>query len=58
MRAGWLHAFAALAIHHDETGNFGMLEAIDDQAAFAALLWTVEIGCVAVGAKTRIWFAR
>jgi hypothetical protein len=29
-----------LSIHHDETGNFGMLEAIDDAAVFAALLST------------------
>lgn len=27
-----------LETHRDETGNFGMLEAIDDQAVFAALL--------------------
>ena len=42
MRAGWLPAFAASAIHHGETGNFGMLEAIEDQAEFAASLRTIE----------------
>jgi hypothetical protein len=31
-----------LEIHHDETGNFGMLEATDDPAVFAALLETAE----------------
>ena len=31
-----------LATHRDETGNFGMLEAIDDQAVFAALLRAAE----------------
>jgi hypothetical protein len=31
-----------LEIHHDETGNFGMLEAIDDPIVFAALLETAE----------------
>jgi hypothetical protein len=31
-----------LAVHRDETGNFGMLEAIDDQAVFAALLRRAE----------------
>lgn len=31
-----------LETHHDETGNFGMLEAIDDPAVFAALLETAE----------------
>jgi hypothetical protein len=31
-----------LDTHHDETGNFGMLEAIDDPAVFEALLETAE----------------
>jgi hypothetical protein len=31
-----------LETHHDETGNFGLLEAIDDQAVFAALQRTAE----------------
>ena len=31
-----------LETHHDETGNFGMLEAVDDPAVFAALLETAE----------------
>ena len=31
-----------LSIHRDETGNIGMLEAIDDPAVFAALLRTAE----------------
>ena len=31
-----------LEIHRDETGNFGMLEAIDDPGVFAALLETAE----------------
>ena len=33
---------AHLDLHHDETGNFGFLEAIDDQAVFDALLATAE----------------
>ncbi len=33
---------AHLDIHHDETGHFGFLEAIDDQAVFDALLATAE----------------
>jgi len=31
-----------LETHHDETGNFGMLEAVDDPAVFAALLGCAE----------------
>jgi hypothetical protein len=31
-----------LDTHHDETGNFGMLEAVDDPIVFAALLGTAE----------------
>lgn len=31
-----------LETHRDETGNFGMIEAIDDTAVFAALLETAE----------------
>ena len=31
-----------LETHHDETGNFGMLEAVDDPAVFTALLETAE----------------
>jgi hypothetical protein len=31
-----------LATHHDETGNFGMLEVIDDPTVFTALLRTAE----------------
>ena len=31
-----------LETHHDETGNFGLLEAIDESAVFAALLKTAE----------------
>jgi hypothetical protein len=31
-----------LETHRDETGNFGMLEAVDDQAVFVALLETAE----------------
>jgi hypothetical protein len=31
-----------LETHHDETGNFGLLEAIDDQAVFAALQRAAE----------------
>jgi hypothetical protein len=31
-----------LETHHDETGNFGLLEAIDDQAVFAALQHAAE----------------
>jgi hypothetical protein len=31
-----------LETHHDETGNFGMLEAIDDPAVFAGLLAAAE----------------
>jgi hypothetical protein len=31
-----------LETHHDETGNFGMLEAIDDPAVFRALLGCAE----------------
>jgi hypothetical protein len=31
-----------LETHHDETGNFGMLEAVDDPTVFGALLETAE----------------
>jgi hypothetical protein len=30
-------------LHHDPTGNFGFLDAIDDQAVFHALLTTAEV---------------
>lgn len=37
--------------HHDETGNFGFLEAIDDQSVFQALLSTAEAWLRARGMK-------
>ncbi|HLJ19736.1 MAG TPA: dATP pyrophosphohydrolase [Stellaceae bacterium] len=38
-----------LETHHDATGNFGFLEAVDDPAVFAALLGTAEIWVKARG---------